>query len=84
MTAERIRTFVQRKIDRFSDTADAVSLYPLGSKEQQLLMALLVKNDNSFNDASIINARRDGGREGIRQKSLFSLGFSDQSKSRKI
>ena len=54
MTAERIRSFVQRKIERFSDTANAVSLYPLGSKEQQLLLAFLVKNDNSFSDASII------------------------------
>jgi hypothetical protein len=53
-TADRIRTFVRRKIERFSDTADAASLYPLGSKEQQLLVSLLAKNDNSFSDASII------------------------------
>jgi hypothetical protein len=48
VTAEGIRNFVRRKIERFSDTADAVSLYPLGSKEQQLLASLLVKNDASF------------------------------------
>src|ERR1051325_8932146 len=56
VTADRIRNFVRRKIERFSDTAAAVTLYPLGSKEQELLMRLLVKNDNSFTDASIMNA----------------------------
>ena len=56
VTAERIRTFVQQKIERVSDTADAVSLYQLGSKEQQLLIALLVKNDNSLTEAAIIDA----------------------------
>src|SRR6185369_4189232 len=48
VTAGEIRNFVQRKFDRFSDTAAALSLYPLGSKEQQLLLGLLVKNDSSF------------------------------------
>ena len=84
MTADRIRTFVQRKIDRFSDTAAAVSLYQLGSKEQQLLIALLVKNDNSLNDASIINAR---GMEVVKvsdRKVYFPSDFSDQSKSAKF
>ena len=57
VTADRIRSFVQRKIERFSDTANAITLYQLGSKEQQLLLGLLVKNDNSFTDASIIDAR---------------------------
>ena len=84
VTADRIRTFVQRKIDRFSDTANAVSLYQLGSKEQQLLIALLVKNDNSLNDASIINAR---GMEVVKvsdRKVYFPSDFSDQSKSAKF
>src|SRR5437870_4905918 len=57
VTGERIRNFVRRKIERFSDTADALSLYPLVSKEQQLLLRLLVKNDTSFTDASIINSQ---------------------------
>src|SRR6185503_16458891 len=35
VTGERIRNFVRRKIERFSDNAAALSLYPLGSKEQQ-------------------------------------------------
>jgi signal transduction histidine kinase len=84
VAADRIRTFVQRKIERFSDTADAVSLYQLGSKEQQLLAALLVKNDNSFTDASIIDAQ---GREVVKvsdRKVYFPSDFSDQSKSAKF
>jgi hypothetical protein len=57
VTAERIRDFVRRKIDRFSDNANALTLYPLGSKEQQLLLGLLVKNDSSFSHASIIDSQ---------------------------
>jgi signal transduction histidine kinase len=84
VTAQHIRDFVQRKIERFSDTADAVSLYPLGSKEQQLLIALLVKNDNSLTEASIIDAR---GMEVVKvsdRKVYFPSDFSDQSKSAKF
>ena len=73
VTADQIRNFVRRKIERFSDNAAALSLYPLGSKEQQLLLGLLVKNDSSFTHASIIDSAGYGSREGIRQKSLFSL-----------
>ena len=72
------------KIERFSDTADAVSLYQLGSKEQQLLIALLVKNDNSLTEASIIDAR---GMEVVKvsdRKVYFPSDFSDQSKSAKF
>ena len=57
VNAEQIRNFVRRKIERFSDNAAALSLYPLGSKEQQLLLGLLVKNDSSFTHASIINSQ---------------------------
>lgn len=84
VTADRIRTFVHRKIERFSDTASAVSLYQLGSKEQRLLIGLLVKNDNSFTDASIIDAR---GMEVVKvsdRRVYFPSDLSDQSKSRKF
>jgi signal transduction histidine kinase len=84
VTAARIHDFVQRKIERFSDTADAVSLYPLGSKEQQLLIALLVKNDNSLTEASIIDAQ---GMEVVKvsdRKVYFPSDLSDQSKSAKF
>jgi len=84
LTADRIRTFVRRKIERFSDTADAASLYQLGSEEQRLLTALLVKNDNSFTEASIIDAR---GTEAVKvsdRRVYFPSDFSDQSKSVKF
>src|SRR3989338_5924085 len=57
VTANRIHAFVRRKVERFSDIAAAVSLYDLGSKEQQLLVSLLVRKDGRFTDASIIDAR---------------------------
>ena len=84
VTAEQIRTFVRRKIERFSDNADALSLYPLASKEQQLLLGLLVKNDSSFTDASIINSE---GMEVVKvsdRRVYFPSDLSDQSKSRKF
>ncbi len=84
VTADRIRNFVRRKIERFSDAADAASLYPLGSKEQRLLFGLLVKNDNSFSEAAIIDAR---GMEVVKvsdRKVFFPADLSDQSKSEKF
>jgi signal transduction histidine kinase len=81
VTAERIRDFVQRKIERFSDTANAASLYPLGSKEQHLLVSLLAKNDASFTDASIIDAL---GKEVLKvsdRRVYFASDLSDQSQS---
>jgi signal transduction histidine kinase len=84
VTADRIRNFVQRKLERVSDMAAAVSLYPLGSKEQQLLAGLLVKNDTSFTHASIIDAR---GMEMVKvsdRRVYFPADFTDQSKSEKF
>ena len=84
VTAERIRDFVQRKIERFSDTVNAASLYPLGSKEQHLLVSLLAKNDASFTDASIIDAR---GKEVLKvsdRRVYFPSDLSDQSQSAKF
>ena len=84
VTGESIRNFVRRKIERFSDTADALSLYQLGSKEQQLLLGLLVKNDSSFSHASIINSQ---GMEVVKvsdRKVYFPSDLADQSKSPKF
>ena len=84
VTGEQIRTFVRRKIERFSDNANALSLYPLGSKEQQLLLGLLVKNDSSFTDASIIDSE---GMEVVKvsdRRVYFPSDLSDQSKSPKF
>jgi signal transduction histidine kinase len=84
VTGEQIHNFVRHKIDRFSDNADALSLYPLGSKEQQLLLGLLVKNDSSFTDASIINSQ---GMEVLKvsdRKVYFPSDLTDQSTSPKL
>ena len=84
VTGERIRNFVRRKIERFSDNAAALSLYPLGSKEQQLLLGLVVKNDNSFTHAAIINSQ---GMEVVKvsdRKVYFPSDLTDQSKSPKF
>ena len=84
LNATQIRNFVGRKVERFSDNAGALTLYPLGSKEQQLLLGLLVKNDSSFTDASIINAE---GMEVVKvsdRKVYFPSDLTDQSKSIKF
>ncbi|HWO41364.1 MAG TPA: sensor histidine kinase [Candidatus Eisenbacteria bacterium] len=84
VAAQYIRDFLRRKIERFSDTASAVNLYPLGSKEQELLLSLLVKNDSSFNEATIIDAR---GMEVLKvsdRRVYFPSDLSDQSKSAKF
>jgi signal transduction histidine kinase len=84
VTGEGIRSFVRRKIERFSDNAAALTLYPLGSKEQQLLLGLLVKNDSSFTDASIINSV---GMEVVKvsdRKVYFPSDLTDQSESAKF
>ena len=84
VTGERVRNFVRRKIERFSDNAAALSLYPLGSKQQQLLLGLLVKNDSSFTEASIINSQ---GMEVVKvsdRKVYFPSDLTDQSKSPKF
>ena len=84
VTSDQIRSFVRRKIERFTDNASALSLYQLGDKEQQLLLRLLVKNDSSFTHASLINAE---GMEVIKvsdRKVYFPSDLSDQSKSVKF
>ena len=84
VTGERVRNFVRRKIERFSDNAAALSLYSLGSKEQRLLLDLLVKNDSSFTEASIINSQ---GMEVVKvsdRKVYFPSDLTDQSKSPKF
>ncbi len=84
VTGQRVHNFVQRKIERFSDNANALSLYQLGDKEQRLLLGLLVKNDSSFTHASIIDSQ---GMEILKvsdRKVYFPSDLTDQSKSLKF
>jgi signal transduction histidine kinase len=55
--AARIETFVSQRVDRLGDLAVSMSLYPAGSKEQELLATLLLKNDRAFTDASILDLK---------------------------
>jgi signal transduction histidine kinase len=57
LIAARIEAFVGQKIDRLSDSAISMSLYPAGSQEQELLAILLLKNDPAFTDASILDSQ---------------------------
>ncbi len=56
-TALRIQNFIDGKIERLQDAAVAMSLYPMGSKEQQLLGVLLIKNDIAFDKVAILDDR---------------------------
>jgi signal transduction histidine kinase len=55
LVAARIEAFVNQKIERLSDAAVTMSLHPTGSKEQELLAVLLLKNDRVFTEASILD-----------------------------
>ena len=54
-TARHIHSFITRKVERLQDTAVAMSLYPLGGQGQRLLSHLLLKNDASFREISILD-----------------------------
>ena len=55
MTARYIESFVTHKIERLQNASLAMSLYPLGSEEQQLLGRLTLKNDSAFNELSMLD-----------------------------
>jgi len=57
LVASRIDAFVHQKIERLSNAAVSMSLHPVGSKEQELLAVLLLKNDTAFTDASILDSK---------------------------
>jgi signal transduction histidine kinase len=56
LVAARIEAFVNQKVERLSDSAVAMSLHAAGSKEQEILAALLLKNDLAFTEASILDS----------------------------
>jgi signal transduction histidine kinase len=84
LVAARIDAFVTQKIERLSDSAVSMSLHPTGSKEQQLLAILLLKNDRAFTDASILDSK---GMElaKVSERKVYTLNeLSDQSGSDKF
>jgi signal transduction histidine kinase/HAMP domain-containing protein/type II secretory pathway pseudopilin PulG len=60
LTARRIQSFIDNKIQRLQDTAAVMTLHPLGGAEQRLLGLLLLRNDRAFTEFSILD---DQGRE---------------------
>jgi signal transduction histidine kinase len=84
VTANRIDAFINRKIERLSDSAVSMSLYRLGSEEQRLLAILLLKNDRAFTEASILDSK---GMELIKvseRRVYIPSELSDQSMSAKF
>jgi len=57
LTARHIQTYIGRKIERLHDAANGLTLYPIGNDEQTILTNLLLKNDRSFEEISIIDDR---------------------------
>jgi signal transduction histidine kinase len=63
LTARHVQTYIAQKIQRLHDAATNMSLYPLGSEEHSIIANLLLKNDQSFQEISVLN---DQGQERLR------------------
>jgi len=84
LVAARIESFVNQKIARLNDWAVAMSLHPIGGEEQELRATLLQKNDQTFNEVSILDLT---GREVIKisqRKVYMPSERLDESKSAKF
>jgi signal transduction histidine kinase len=81
LTARRIHALMIQKIERLQDAGVAMTLYPLGANEQKLLGLLLLKNDRSFTEMTILN---DRGQERLKfagQRVYLVADLQDQSGS---
>jgi signal transduction histidine kinase len=63
LTARHIQTYISRKVERLNDIATSMMLHPFGSAEQTVLAHLLLKNDRSINEVTLLD---DQGRERLR------------------
>jgi HAMP domain-containing protein len=63
LTARHIQAYITRKIERLYDAAAGLSLYSIGDDEQKTLINLLLKNDRSFEEISIVDVQ---GNERVR------------------
>ena len=57
LTARHIQAYMARRIERLYDAAAGLSLYSIGKDEQKTLINLLLKNDRSFQEISVIDGR---------------------------
>jgi signal transduction histidine kinase len=55
LTARHIQTYIGRKLERLNDAANGLTLYPIGTDEQSILINLLIKEDRSFEEISVID-----------------------------
>ena len=81
LTARHIQTYIARKIERLDDAAFNMALYDVGGAEQKLMAQLLLKNDRSFNEISILD---EHGWERVKtsERKVYleaELGAEDQS-----
>jgi signal transduction histidine kinase len=82
--AYEIEEFMENKITRLVDFSTSASFHGLGSEQQKLLALLLLKNDESFTDISILDNK---GREVLKiseRKIYLPTELSDQSGSVKF
>jgi signal transduction histidine kinase len=84
LIARHVQAFIQRKVERLSDAGVAMSLYSPGGEEQKLLARLLLKDDQSFTELSVLD---DRGRELIKysERELYlGADLKDRSQSEKF
>jgi signal transduction histidine kinase len=77
LIARHVESYIAQKIERLRDAASNMSLYSLGSEEQRVIIGLLLKNDQSFQEISILN---DQGLERLRmsdRKVYFAADLRD-------
>jgi signal transduction histidine kinase/HAMP domain-containing protein len=78
-TARQIHSFITRKVERLQDTTLGMSLYPFGGDEQRLLGQLLLKNDPSLREVSVLDHQ---GKETLKlsERAIFlASDFRDQA-----
>jgi len=81
LTARHVQAYIAQKTLRLRDAATNLSLHQLGSREQRIIVSLLVKNDESFEEISVLDNQ---GQERLRvsdRKVYFDLDLRDLSKN---
>ncbi|MBI4487488.1 MAG: GAF domain-containing protein [Deltaproteobacteria bacterium] len=82
--AGEIEEFIRRKLDRLLDLSSSASLHELGSKEQRLLALLLLRNDGSFTEVTVMDEK---GMEVVKvseRRAYLPAELSDKIESREF
>lgn len=82
--AQEIADFIEGKVQRVATLSTLLSIYGLGNEEQRLFALLLLKNDASFTEVSILNRQ---GTEVLKvsERRVYLPGdLTDQSRSEKF